>query len=122
MDLVVKICVWLVGIACFVLVIIGLDTLRHAHDPTMMLSDISTPALSREEQILKDCGDIAGAAGLWVEDRDGDGLVPALVILNFQPNYQCVMNGVPRGYIHITNANQIGLDADDMDNSVHFAN
>lgn len=92
---------------------------------TFLVHHLSTrgdepPHVTREEKLLSDCEAIPGA-GLWVVDEDGDGLAPELRMMNFQLNFACVVSGIPSGHIHITNANQIGLDADDMDGDVHFA-
>jgi hypothetical protein len=84
---------------------------------TVPSSDDPPPMLSREE-ITRDCEDNGGA--LWVQDWDSDGLVPSLAITNLEENWVCVMSGTLGRYIHITNTNQIGLDADDQDKDVHF--
>lgn len=115
MSLSLKIIGRLIGVVFAGLFLYNFDIVPRTDHPA---PPSDAPALSRDEQILKDCADLKG--GLWVEDRDGDGLVPEIAIINFQPNYLCVVSGVPRsGYIHISITNQIGRDTDDYDNVGH---
>jgi hypothetical protein len=92
---------------------------EHAAAPRRHTALPAAEAPSREESLIRDCE--AGGGMFFIRDQDGDGLVPVLMLVNFRPNWLCGDGGAPGGFRRVKDASQIGADADDTRNSVHFA-
>ncbi|MEK7633042.1 MAG: hypothetical protein AAB473_04620 [Patescibacteria group bacterium] len=114
-NTVVHILIFLTGFGGSILFVRMVPGGKSSFNPSLVST--ASANLSREERALKDCADLGG--GLWVEDRDNDGLAPGLKNVNFTDNWVCIVSGTLKGHVHVSSVFQIGADRDDSDSNIH---